>query len=91
MSDVRIEIISNSSWNECDGVRLSWIWNREQNRERTGSETGSRKLERWTPTEQDSSSIPLPSPRPERLLSPERVLWTEATAIGHFRDPNLVR
>ena len=32
------------------------------------------------PRNKTSSSTPLPSPRPERLLSPERVFWTEVAA-----------
>ena len=53
----------------------------------TGSETGSRILERWTRREQNSSLTPLTSHRPERLESPERVLRTEVTANGHSRHP----
>jgi hypothetical protein len=76
MNDVRIENSAQFFLNECDGVGPG-----------IGSETGSRKLERWTRTEQDSLPTPLPSSRPERLLSPVRVLWTEMTANGHARHP----
>jgi hypothetical protein len=34
-----------------------------------------------------TSPAPLTSSRPERLLSPERVLWTEVSANGHSRHP----
>lgn len=53
---------------------------------KTGSEPGVKpgveKIEQWARTEHNSSPTPLTSSRPERLLSPERVLWTEVTANG---------
>ena len=33
LNDVRVELAG--VWNECEGERLSWTWNREQNRART--------------------------------------------------------
>jgi sirohydrochlorin ferrochelatase len=48
---------------ECDGVRWSWTWNREQNRERTGSRKTRTALKR---SEAQRRAAKMP-PSPEEL------------------------
>ena len=55
----------------------------------SGAKPGVEKLNLLMSHKTRHTTTPLPSSRPERLESPERVFWTAVTANGHSRPPHL--